>query len=69
MSGLTPRQREVYLLVADGLTDKQIGARLVPPISDETVAVHIHHIVLKLGLERGRNIRVQIANHARRTAA
>jgi predicted ATPase/DNA-binding CsgD family transcriptional regulator len=44
---LTRRQREVVDLVADGLTNKEIAARLV--ISPRTAEVHVDHILTKLG--------------------
>lgn len=64
---LTERQLEVALLVADGLTDKQIAAAL--HISDEGVAKHIERITVRWSIDRGRNIRVQIANRIRGLAA
>jgi predicted ATPase/DNA-binding CsgD family transcriptional regulator len=52
---LGKRQAEVAQLVADGLTNKQIGARLF--ISEHTVDSHIRSILNKLGV----NSRAQIA--------
>ena len=49
------RQAEVARLVADGLTNKQIGARLF--ISESTVASHVRGILNKLGFSS----RAQIA--------
>lgn len=46
--GLTVREREVGLLVADGLTTPQVARRLV--LSERTVECHVHHALLKLGL-------------------
>jgi predicted ATPase/DNA-binding CsgD family transcriptional regulator len=46
--GLTARQVEVLRLVATGLTDKQIAARLM--ISPRTVNIHVHAIYKKLAL-------------------
>ena len=46
----------VRVLVAEGLTNKQIGRRLF--ISDRTVAPHVHHILAKLGFDS----RTQIAS-------
>jgi DNA-binding CsgD family transcriptional regulator len=43
---LTPREREVAALLADGLTNSEIARRLV--ISRKTVAVHVSHILAKL---------------------
>jgi DNA-binding CsgD family transcriptional regulator/tetratricopeptide (TPR) repeat protein len=43
---LTPREREVALLLARGLTDRQIADHLV--ITERTVAAHVEHILGKL---------------------
>ena len=45
---LTPREREVLALMAEGLTDRGIAARLY--VTPKTVETHIRHIFLKLGL-------------------
>jgi DNA-binding CsgD family transcriptional regulator len=52
---LGKRELEVARLVADGLSNKQIAARLF--ISDRTVATHVGNILNKLGF----NSRAQIA--------
>jgi non-specific serine/threonine protein kinase len=44
---LTAREREVAALVAEGLTNKQIGERLV--ISERTVDNHVQRILARLG--------------------
>jgi len=44
---LAKREADVARLVADGLTNKQIGARLF--ISERTVDSHIRSILNKLG--------------------
>jgi DNA-binding NarL/FixJ family response regulator len=49
------REAEVAQLVADGLSNKQIGARLF--ISEHTVDTHVRHILNKLGFSS----RAQIA--------
>ena len=46
-SGLTPREQEVALLIADGVTNKEVGRRL--GISPRTVEIHRAHIMAKLG--------------------
>jgi DNA-binding NarL/FixJ family response regulator len=46
LHGLTPREREVLSLLAQGLTNRQIGARLV--ISEHTVHRHVSSILRKL---------------------
>ncbi|MDH6281860.1 ATP-binding protein [Prescottella agglutinans] len=52
---LTPRERQVADLVAQGLTDKAIAARLV--VSPRTVHGHVQHALTKLGFTK----RTQIA--------
>ena len=45
---LSSRQREVMLLAAKGLSNKEIARRL--EITDGTVKVHLHCIYEKLGI-------------------
>ena len=45
---LTAREQEVFRLIADGLSNVEIGQQLY--ISDTTVKTHITHILQKLGL-------------------
>jgi DNA-binding CsgD family transcriptional regulator len=45
---LAKREADVARLVADGLTNKQIGARLF--ISERTVDSHVRSILNKLGV-------------------
>ncbi|HEX2031580.1 MAG TPA: LuxR C-terminal-related transcriptional regulator, partial [Actinomycetota bacterium] len=54
-SGLTKRQMEVALLVANGLSNREIAEQLV--ISEHTAARHVEHILARLRLSS----RVQIA--------
>ena len=46
--GLTPREREVLALIAEGRTDRQIAEALF--ISPRTVAMHVSNILAKLGV-------------------
>ncbi|UJP10666.1 AAA family ATPase [Microbacterium sp. KUDC0406] len=46
-SGLTEREEQVLALVADGLTNRQIGERLF--ISPKTASVHVSAILAKIG--------------------
>ncbi len=46
--GLSPREREVLHILAEGRTDRDIAARLF--ISERTVHVHVRRILAKLGV-------------------
>lgn len=52
---LTPRQLQVALLVADGMTNRQIAQQL--DIAEWTVVNHVRHVMRKLGCAS----RVQVA--------
>ena len=59
-SALTPRELQIAKLVADGRSNKGIGAELV--ISPATVARHIANIMAKLGFRSRAQIAVWIAD-------
>jgi DNA-binding CsgD family transcriptional regulator len=52
---LSAREYEVAGLVAEGLTNREVAARLV--LAPKTVSAHVEHILAKLGIGR----RVEIA--------
>ena len=56
---MTMREREVVGLIADGLSNKEIGKRL--SIATDTVKSHVHNILEKLSLRS----RVEVAVRAR----
>jgi DNA-binding NarL/FixJ family response regulator len=49
MTALTPREREVLALMAEGRSNRAIAARLV--VSDGAVEKHVTSIFMKLGME------------------
>jgi DNA-binding NarL/FixJ family response regulator len=44
---LSPREREVAYLVANGLSNKEVARQL--GVSDGTVKIHVHNIFQKIG--------------------
>lgn len=44
---LTDREQQVFSLIADGLTNREVSCYLL--ISESTVENHIHHIYSKMG--------------------
>jgi two-component system, NarL family, nitrate/nitrite response regulator NarL len=62
VNSLTSRERQIVLMVAEGLTNKDVGRRL--NLSEGTVKVHLHNIYTKLGINK-RTALVPIA-HAHR---
>ena len=47
---LTEREREILALIADGLTNRQIGERLF--LAEKTVKNYVSGLLSKLGMER-----------------
>ncbi len=58
MATLSPREREILLLIARGDSNKVIAREL--DIAETTVKIHVQHILRKLGLSS----RVQAAVYA-----
>jgi DNA-binding NarL/FixJ family response regulator len=51
LAELTPREREVLGLVAEGMSNRAIAVRLF--VTERTVEAHVKQIFMKLGLEQG----------------
>ena len=49
LASLGPRERDVLALIADGLTNRQIGARL--GLTEKTVKNYVSSLLAKLGLQ------------------
>jgi DNA-binding NarL/FixJ family response regulator len=60
-AGLTKREREIVVAVAEGLTNKEIAERLC--ISDATVRTHLTSIFLKLGIPNRLRLLVYAYKH------
>ena len=58
---LTPTEHAVVALVADGLSNPQIGERLY--ISRRTVQTHIAHVFAKLDLSARAQLAVEVTRH------
>ena len=50
LRSLTPQERRILELVAEGLTNRQIGERMF--LAEKTVKNYVSHLLAKLGLER-----------------
>jgi DNA-binding NarL/FixJ family response regulator len=50
LRALTDREREILTLIAEGLTNRQIGERLY--LAEKTVKNNVSNLLAKLGLER-----------------
>jgi two-component system, NarL family, response regulator DevR len=50
LASLTEREREILALIADGLTNKQIGERLF--LAEKTVKNYVSGLLAKLGMQR-----------------
>ena len=60
--GITPRELEILALIAEGLSNKEIAARVF--VSENTVKTHSKHVFDKLGARR-RTQAVQLGKELR----
>ena len=60
LAALTPREREVAALVADGQTNAQIAARL--HLSESTVAKHVSRVLAKLETHSRAGVAARLAH-------
>jgi ATP/maltotriose-dependent transcriptional regulator MalT len=64
---LSAREFEVACMVADGLTNREVAARLV--LAPKTVSAHVEHILAKLGFARRTEIAAWVATVRPRSTA
>jgi DNA-binding CsgD family transcriptional regulator len=63
---LTPMEREVALMAAAGMTNREIGQRLY--MSHRTVGAHLYHVFPKLGISSRAALRDALSQHPDETA-
>jgi two-component system, NarL family, response regulator DevR len=61
LAGLTPQERKILMLVAEGMTNKEIAAEIF--LSDKTVKNYVSSILAKLSLERRAQAAAFVAQH------
>jgi two-component system response regulator DevR len=61
LASLTDREREILYLIAEGLTNRQIGERLF--LAEKTVKNYVSALLAKLGLQRRTQAAVYGAQH------
>jgi DNA-binding CsgD family transcriptional regulator len=66
-ASLTPTELDVVRLVAEGLTNPEIGERLF--VSRATVKTHLSHMYTKLGVANRTELATQAAAHLHRHGA
>jgi DNA-binding NarL/FixJ family response regulator len=59
LAGLSAREQEIAALVADGLTNREIGARLF--LSEKTIETHLTRVFQKLGLRSRAQVAAAVA--------
>jgi DNA-binding NarL/FixJ family response regulator len=62
LSGLTEQERKILALIAEGLTNRQIGERLY--LAEKTVKNYVSNLLAKMGMSR----RTEAAAYAARLA-
>ena len=50
LASLTPQEKKILSLIAEGLTNRQIGERMF--LAEKTVKNHVTNVLAKLGVER-----------------
>ena len=61
LAGLTPQERKILDLLAEGLTNRQIGERMF--LAEKTVKNYVSNLLMKLGMQRRTEAAVYAARH------
>jgi two-component system response regulator DevR len=67
LAALTPQERRILDLIADGMTNRQIGAAMF--LAEKTVKNYVSHLLAKLGMERRTEAAAYAATLAERRRA
>ena len=67
LASLTPRESSILALLADGLTNRQIGAEL--GLAEKTVKNNVSNLLVKMGMQRRTQAAVYAARHADRACS
>jgi DNA-binding CsgD family transcriptional regulator len=59
LASLSEREREIAALVGDGLTNREIGARLF--LSEKTIETHLTRVFQKLGVRSRAQVAAEVA--------
>ncbi len=62
LASLTPQERRILDLLADGLTNRQIGEKMF--LAEKTVKNYVSNLLMKLGMSRRTEAAVYAARHA-----
>ena len=63
LAGLTPQEKRILELIGEGLTNRQIGARMF--LAEKTVKNYVSSLLAKLGLERRTQAAILATEHKR----
>ena len=61
LTNLTSREREVIVMVAGGLSNKEIARRL--SVSEATVKIHLHNVYRKIGVANRTALAALVITH------
>ncbi|CAN5434040.1 response regulator transcription factor [soil metagenome] len=65
IASLTDQERKILLLLAEGLTNRQIGEQMF--LAEKTVKNYVSNLLMKMGMKRRTEAAVYAARHERRS--